>query len=310
LLTVSVVVPTKNNVSTIGQCLSSLMTYMKQGYINDIVVIDANSVDGTLGVINNYPVKLYFDYGKGFNVACDIGWRNSKGDLVIFLDGDAYLANGFFPKVFDFFTDENIGVMGCQPQAVVTNNFTKTVGETWTYITPGVGAAPLWFRHIYDRIALGKEMTPGGPCQIVRRKCLEAVNGFTMSNAMGGEDIYLSKMIMSKGWKAIWWAKAPLYHHPRASLKALINEYHRFGREAVSREIREYPPRSRWYRILLNVLSRGSAPLVGLVLAVRFRNPLHLIIYPPPRFAWVIGYLKGWSTIKKSTNHNKIKIKV
>lgn len=294
MLTTSIVIPTKNNISTINQCISSLMSYLEQGYISDIVIVDADSTDGTLDAIKNYPAKLYFDGGKGFNVACDIGWRNSKGDLVIFLDADAYLEQGFFPKVYEFFADESIGVIGCQAKAVVTNKLTKTIGETWEYVTPGVGTAPIWFRHLYDRIALGKEATPGGPCQIVRHKCLEAVNGFTMSTVKGGEDIYLSKMIMSKGWKAIWWANAPLYHYPRASLKALIKEYRRFGYEAVYREMREQPARRQWHRVLLNIVARLGSPIIGLWLAVRFRNPLHLIIYPLPRYAWLTGYLSGW----------------
>lgn len=76
---VSVVIPTKNNVDTIGECLSSLMPYWEQGYIDEIIVVDAHSTDGTVEVVRNFPVRLRFDERQGEYVAREIGWRNANG---------------------------------------------------------------------------------------------------------------------------------------------------------------------------------------------------------------------------------------
>lgn len=302
MLKTSVVIPTKNNIDTIDRCLSSLMPYYEGGYIGEIIVVDGNSTDGTLDVVKRYPAKLLFDEGRGFNVACEIGWRNSKGELIIFLDADAYLEEGFFPKVYEFFSDERIGVMGCHPKAVVSNRLTKTIGEQWEWSAPTVGISPFWVRRLYYRIATGEnEVPPGGPCHVIKRTCLEAVNGFSMSDARGGEDIYLSRRIVDKGWKSTWWVDAPLYHYPRTSLRAWAKEHYRFGKEATYRETREQlANRARWYNKLISIIARLGSPLVGLMLAIRFRNPLHLFVYPLPRYAWVIGYLAGWFSARKS----------
>ena len=88
----SFIIPTKNNAGTIEQCLNSLLRYRES--IKDIIVVDGQSTDGTLDIVRKFPVKILADPGKGQNLAYEIGWRNSEGDIVIFMDADAYLGEG------------------------------------------------------------------------------------------------------------------------------------------------------------------------------------------------------------------------
>ena len=311
MLTTSIVIPTRNNVSTIGQCLSSLMPYYEQGYVSEVTIVDAHSTDGTLEVLENYPVKVVFDEGQVYAIAEDIGWRNTEGELIIFFDADAYLGGNFFPEVHEFFSDERIGVIGCQARAVVTNGVTRAQAEHWTWATPMLSTSASLFHRLYGRIASGghAQVLPGGPCQVARRICLEAVNGFP--HYSHNADVHLSERIVEKGWKAAWWVDSPLYHYPRPTIKGLIKQHYRFGRElgqSASSGSRENGKRftQRLYQ-MLRIISCLGSPLVASMLAIRFRNPMHLIVYPPPRYAGAIGYIVGWigARNKKGRNPNQ-----
>ncbi|HEY40749.1 MAG TPA: glycosyltransferase [Dehalococcoidia bacterium] len=293
----SVVIPTRNNSATIGQCLNSLMPYYERGYITDIVVVDALSSDNTLEIVENFPVKLlvYNSREAVFTYyARDMGWRSTDGEFVLFIDNDAYLGDNFFPDIYELFSDERVGIIGAQERAVVTNRTTRTIGEWWVYhaekLKGLLGSSPSswsWLQKLYHRIAWGNEMyvTTSGPCYIVRRCCLEAVNGFECPE--GSADVLLSRRIIEKGWAATWWLEAPLYHHPAASLKHLWKQRVFFGRlDAVT-----HSESTRAARKVMLVITRLCTPIVGLRLALRFKNPLHLLLFPLAHYAWIIGYL-------------------
>ena len=122
-LTVSVVIATYNSGDTIERCLSSLYPYQKAGYISEVIIVDGYSTDNTLDVVKKYPVKILFEEGQeiyknsvirshyGKYNAQNQGWRASSGNLIMFLDSDAYLGEDFFPKALKFFEDPNLGVL-------------------------------------------------------------------------------------------------------------------------------------------------------------------------------------------------------
>ena len=95
---ISVIIPCKNSVITINECLASLMPYYNDGYITEIIVVDGHSTDGTLEILKNYPVKLLFEPVQGnIGMAYEHGWRNSQGELIILFDSDVYMKSKFFP---------------------------------------------------------------------------------------------------------------------------------------------------------------------------------------------------------------------
>ncbi len=290
----SVVVATRNNAATIGRCLASLVPYYQQGYISEIVVVDARSTDGTAEIARGFPVRL-LPYGGGEPVftyyARDIGWRNTFGELVLFIDSDAYVGEGFFPAIHEFFKDDKIGIVGAQERAVVTNGTSRTIGEWWRYHADnlrGLLGAPSsysWFQRLYRRAAWGRYLTTSGPGYITRRTCLEATDGFERPE--GSADILLSRRIIEKGWKATWWLEAPLYHHPPASVRHLIKQRLFFGKlDAVNDRD------SGAYHKIMAVITRMGTPLLGLGLALRYRNPRHLVLFPLAHYAWIVGYLR------------------
>jgi glycosyltransferase involved in cell wall biosynthesis len=306
-LKTSVVIPTKNSVAIIDKCLASLMPYYKEGHISEIVVVDGHSTDGTLEAVKNYPVELIFEEVEGnIGMAYDIGWRKAQGELIIFLDSDVYLGENFLHRIYELLVDNKIGWISCQQIAVVSNRLTKTQAEDWIWSTPRLAPSSSWLYRLYGRIAYGgsKQVLCGGPCMIVRRPCLEAVNGFrglSLETLRCCGDISVSQRIANKGWKTIYWTDAPVYHHPRATFKGYIKQMYGYGKSIAYMHLeREFRGGFPWYNKVPSMMARLASPAIGIYLTIRFRNPLHLIVYPLPRYAVVAGYIVGWIGAKKS----------
>ena len=296
----SVVIATKNSGATIEKCLSSLMAYYAKGYIDEILVVDAHSTDRTLEIIKKFPVKLLSYTGKSSvwtYYARDIGWRETRGEFVLFTDSDTHLGENFFPAICEFFKDSKIGIVGAQERAVITNRISKTIGEWWLYhasrlkgllyVNPDSWS---WFKRLYRKIAWGGErsITTSGPCYITRRICLEVVNGF-VECPEGSGDVLLSRRIIEKGWQATWWLESPLYHHPPVSLKQLVNQRIFYGKL----DARIHRKSLRSYQKVILVIENMGSPFIGLILSFCFKNFLHLLIFPLARYAWIVGYIAG-----------------
>jgi ubiquinone/menaquinone biosynthesis C-methylase UbiE/GT2 family glycosyltransferase len=294
---VAAVIPTKNNVHTIQACLSSLMPYRERGLIDEIIVVDAHSSDGTLEIVRDFPVTLIFDEGVRPYFAREIGWRRTSAELILFMDADTCLGEGFFPDICDCFQDERLGIVSPQQKAVVTNRVTRTIGEWWTFHTGRldglVATEPsAWsvFQRLYQRITWSGEKyaVAGGPCYMVRRTCLEALNGFECPE--GSADLMLSRRIIEEGWKSGWLVDAPFYHYPVRSVKKLFKQRYHWGQTDALTQRRS---RKTCQKIALSV-GRLGTPVIGVWLAIRFKNPLHLFLFPLTHFAWLIGYLTAW----------------
>lgn len=93
---ISVCVLTKNCQATIEQTLSVLDELLKDGYIDEVVVVDANSPDGTAELAKKYNAKVLLqdelmpEYGPAIGKG-DAMWRAQSvmtGDIVVYQDGD------------------------------------------------------------------------------------------------------------------------------------------------------------------------------------------------------------------------------
>lgn len=100
---VSVVIPTHNNLRLLGECLASLR---EQDYPQDAlstVVVDNGSTDGTAERVGaRFPeVKIVrLETNSGFAAACNRGAADASGEYVAFLNDDAVAAQGWVSGLF------------------------------------------------------------------------------------------------------------------------------------------------------------------------------------------------------------------
>lgn len=81
---VSVLICSKNPGHTISEVLESV----KKNCPLEIILIDANSTDGSREIAENYVDKIVTDPGSGLAVARNIGLREARGDYIFFCGPD------------------------------------------------------------------------------------------------------------------------------------------------------------------------------------------------------------------------------
>lgn len=284
--TVSVVITTRNSAGTIGPCLDSLLPYQQRGLIEDVVLVDSHSSDGTAETVARYPVAMYQEEGTeayqhstirqyhSTYSALDQGWRRARGSLVMFLDSDAYLGEGMFPRAADFFSDPRLAVLGCWQRGHGGTCVARTLAQLWEFHGQQIrrlqnGSAGLWGRAYRFAAWFGSGHLPiGGPCYIVRRECLEALNGH---DAYG--DVGIAARAVERGWHTLWWVGAPVCHAQRERIEDLWRERWQWGQTAAFR------PHKRQHYLSVPV-TLGWSILLGILLAIRHRNPWHLTVHP------------------------------
>ena len=100
---VQVIVPVRNEEKKINQCLNSII---KQDYPREkfeVLIVDGMSTDKTRDIVKKYVncnsnFKLMENPKKIAPSALNIGLINSKGDIIIRVDGHCYINEDFISK--------------------------------------------------------------------------------------------------------------------------------------------------------------------------------------------------------------------
>jgi glycosyltransferase involved in cell wall biosynthesis len=98
----SIVVPTKNSSSTLGQALHSILCQSIPPL--EVVIVDASSTDGTLDIVESFSLSLnivkVLDSCDGISSAFNAGVLAAKGDIIAILNSDDfYLHDRVFESV-------------------------------------------------------------------------------------------------------------------------------------------------------------------------------------------------------------------
>ena len=95
---VSIIIPAYNVEKYIKKCIESICN---QTYRNiEIIIIDDGSTDNTAKIVDRYShydnrIKIIHKENKGVSAARNIGIEVSKGEYLVFVDADDYLASDY-----------------------------------------------------------------------------------------------------------------------------------------------------------------------------------------------------------------------
>lgn len=93
-LPISVCITTKNSVDTIEECLQSVVEW-----VDEIVVLDCNSTDGTLDICEKYGATIYQHEFKGFTRLKQKAINKVKNEWVLILDADEIVSEALRKEI-------------------------------------------------------------------------------------------------------------------------------------------------------------------------------------------------------------------
>jgi glycosyltransferase involved in cell wall biosynthesis len=128
----SVVVPALNSAGTVGKTLSSILSNKFRRDEFEVIVVDNGSTDGTVDVIERFPVRLCFCGKRGQGPALNYGVRQAVGDIVCITASDVVVPEDWLGRISDFFDGhpeaEGVGGLVLSPSDCV-NDIQRFNGE-------------------------------------------------------------------------------------------------------------------------------------------------------------------------------------
>lgn len=95
-LTISVVIPCFNEEEGIAHVLRGM-----PAYVDEVIVVDNNSTDGTGDVARSLGAKVIHECRKGYGSAYQAGLPHATGDIIATVDGDGTYPSGAIVHLVD-----------------------------------------------------------------------------------------------------------------------------------------------------------------------------------------------------------------
>lgn len=114
---VDIVIVNWNSGNYLLKCIESLLLANSQNFIGTIFIIDNNSTDNSVDIIQNNKkiVIVRNKENEGFSKACNQGFKLCKSTYLLLLNPDTRVINDTIYDCINFMTDNNeIDILGCQ----------------------------------------------------------------------------------------------------------------------------------------------------------------------------------------------------
>jgi cellulose synthase/poly-beta-1,6-N-acetylglucosamine synthase-like glycosyltransferase len=207
--------------------------------------------------------------------ARNIGAREARGEILAFIDDDAYPARDWLEKALQDFQDETVGAVGgpslVPPGATFFQQVSNKVFELSSNRTG----------RRYSRQEKKAEIDVWPTCNFfVRKKVFEAVGGFS-DKYWGGEDTTFCYDLIKAGGRMLYDPDLLVFHHPRKTLKQHLRQIYFWGvwrsfmmrRDAQSVQLMFFAP------TLLLLWLLGGAALAALWPAFRLLYAASWLMY-------------------------------
>lgn len=130
----SIIIPARNEEMYIKKCIQSILNQSAKSY--EVLVVDDSSTDSTLEIVmefsNNPKIRIISAGPKpdgwiGKNWPCYVGYKNAKGNYLMFTDADTIHSNNSLRDSLHTLLSDNMDVITAVPRLMYPNFIIKMV---------------------------------------------------------------------------------------------------------------------------------------------------------------------------------------
>jgi len=215
MIKISVIIPCKNENVDIKDCLGSIFnqTFPKKYY--EVLIVDGGSTDGTLDILNKYKqIKVIQEFGRHKSAANarNIGAKQAKGKILVFMDADTAYNTVYLERIYEHFKDSKIHAVTAKSVDFKNSTFLAKC-------------------YYAERCASTKKVHFGVHC--VRKDVFEKLGGFNPKLGFG-EDADLWSRFVNAGYKAVYDPRAISEHKEPRTWNEIWHESKWFGGTMLS----------------------------------------------------------------------------
>lgn len=225
---VSVIVCTRNGAPTLRRCLEGIAGLRYPRY--EVIVVDDGSTDRSAAIASEFDVRVISIEQSGLSAARNVGLAASRGEIVAYLDDDAWPDPDWLRfLVLAFRSASHAAVGGPNLPPADDGSIAACVANS-----PGGPTHVL----LSDSEA---EHIPG--CNMAfRRQTLERIGGFDPQFLTAGDDVDVCWRLQDAGETLGFHAAAVVWHRRRGSVRAYWRQQVGYGRAEALLE-RKWPER-------------------------------------------------------------------
>ena len=199
----------------------------------EVVVVDNSSLKSNL--LNSFNEKVKIIKGvenKGFGNACNIGVRNSCGEVILFLNSDTILFQNTIDLAFSFFKkQEKIGALGVRQlledgrlDAGCKRGFPTPLNSLYYFlglskIFPKSKRFGAYQQTFIDEKDIVEVDCISGAFMLIEKKVFNLIGGFDEDFFLYGEDVDLCFRLKEAGFKNYYFGKVCFLHYKNKSGK-------------------------------------------------------------------------------------------
>ena len=198
---VSVLIPCYNRAAHIGKVIEAVLAQTHPA--NEIIVVDDASTDESREVVSGLPVQLIcHEVNQGPAVARNTALQAASGDIVLFIDADAYAEGNLIEVLLAAYRGAEASTGGIGGRGVECH--LEGLYDRW--------------RNYHARQDFGPRSRQNVPylyglCASFKRKVLAEVGGFdTFFPVNAGEDLDLGYRLKRAGYHLGYTPEAVVYH--------------------------------------------------------------------------------------------------
>ncbi|MBW4566564.1 MAG: glycosyltransferase family 2 protein [Tolypothrix carrinoi HA7290-LM1] len=216
---ISAIICTHNRDTYLGAAIDSLL---KQEFAAgfEVVVVDNNSSDRTREVVeqrlSDPRLKYVFEPVLGLSVARNTGAKESRGEILAYLDDDAVASSHWLQILYSAYENNSkIAIAGGK----VTLLWPQGIQQP-RWLSPGL-AANLGAYDLGDSIVYIEQpgLTPRGLNYSIRRSFLNEIGGFDPNlgrvgkNLLSNEELQMTELALQRGWQVAYLPDALVAHN-------------------------------------------------------------------------------------------------